>query len=351
MKTSVIIPIYKVESYLRRAVGSVIAQSHRDLEIILVDDGSPDGCPQICDELAMTDARIKVIHQANRGVSAARNAGLDVAMGDFIQFLDGDDSLEPKAIETLLRVVVESGADLVTCGHFRTSVGADGQVLSSDPQRQCQAGTFSRKAFLERFAGCGYLVYAGWEYCWDKLFRRELIQRHDLRFREGLRLCEDRFFNLAYILGAEKICAIEESLCNHYLPAPSALHTSATTGYDPSRWEVHQQAFDALHELLGKNDCLTPAVLEGVGRDYVNTMVVAVYRCCRWDSGLSFRDRLPPIRQIVGHPMMQASLKSYTRQSAREDRYMPFLMKMNSAVLVCAYATWKAKRIYGGRKN
>ena len=93
---SVIIPVYKVEQYLCRCIDSVLAQTYTDLEIILVDDGSPDGSGAICDEYAAKDSRIKVIHQKNAGVSAARNAGMDLASGEYLAFIDSDDFIEPE---------------------------------------------------------------------------------------------------------------------------------------------------------------------------------------------------------------------------------------------------------------
>lgn len=99
---SVIIPIYDVENYLRQCVDSVIKQTYSNLEIILVDDGSPDRCPVICDKYAESDSRIKVIHKKNGGLSDARNAGLSIAQGEYVYFLDSDDYIELEAIETLV---------------------------------------------------------------------------------------------------------------------------------------------------------------------------------------------------------------------------------------------------------
>ena len=100
---SVIIPIYKVEKYLERCVSSIVGQNYNNLEIILVDDGSPDNCPAMCDEWASRDARIRVIHQKNRGLSAARNKGIDIAQGEFICFVDSDDYVEVTMIEDMVR--------------------------------------------------------------------------------------------------------------------------------------------------------------------------------------------------------------------------------------------------------
>src|SRR5574344_858629 len=106
MMISVIVPVYKVEKYLAKCVESIIRQTYTDLEIILVDDGSPDGCPAICDEFARKDARIKVIHQKNGGLALARNAGLDIASGDLIAFVDSDDWCEPGMLSALYEMII-----------------------------------------------------------------------------------------------------------------------------------------------------------------------------------------------------------------------------------------------------
>ena len=113
---SVIVPVYKVEEYLRQCVDSIINQTYQDLDIILIDDGSPDKCGEICDEYAKKDDRIKVFHTENRGISAARNLGIDVARGEYIGFVDSDDWIEPDMYEILFRKAKENNADMSMCG-------------------------------------------------------------------------------------------------------------------------------------------------------------------------------------------------------------------------------------------
>lgn len=117
---SVIIPIYQVEPYLRRAVDSVLNQTYRNLEIILVDDGSPDRCPLICDEYEKKEARVRVVHKSNGGLSDARNAGLDVAGGDYIAFLDSDDYFAPGFIEILYDAMIKYNAQVAQCRYMVT---------------------------------------------------------------------------------------------------------------------------------------------------------------------------------------------------------------------------------------
>lgn len=117
-KVSVIIPVYKVEKYIHRCVDSVLNQTYRNLEIILVDDGSPDNCPTICDEYASLHSNVRVIHKENGGLSDARNAGIDVAEGDFITFIDSDDYVEKNYVEVLLNNMLKDHADISCCKHL-----------------------------------------------------------------------------------------------------------------------------------------------------------------------------------------------------------------------------------------
>jgi len=119
-KISIIIPIYKVEKYLHRCVDSVLAQKCTDLEIILVDDGSPDACPRICDAYALQDKRVRIIHKENGGLSSARNAGLRVATGQYVFFLDSDDWIDPEGLEILYDMAEELQVDFVRYRVFRT---------------------------------------------------------------------------------------------------------------------------------------------------------------------------------------------------------------------------------------
>ena len=115
---SVIVPVYKVEPYLRRCIDSIVGQTYRNLEIILVDDGSPDHCGTICDEYALRDSRIKVIHKENDGLSSARNAGLDIANGEYIGFVDSDDHTASQMYERLVVTAIANDADIVFCSYL-----------------------------------------------------------------------------------------------------------------------------------------------------------------------------------------------------------------------------------------
>lgn len=178
---SVIVPVYGAEQSLNECVKSIAEQTYRNLEIILVDDGSPDRCPELCDRWSSKDLRIRVIHQRNTGPSAARNAGIDVARGEYLGFVDPDDRIASDMYETLLRNLLREQADVSIIG--TSLVGEDGQTYVPCAT-QCYLRMDSEQAF--KYVNIpGYFHVA----VWDKLYRRELFD--DIRFPENRRSGED----------------------------------------------------------------------------------------------------------------------------------------------------------------
>lgn len=186
---SVIIPIYGVEKYLHRAVDSVLGQTYRNLDIILVDDGSKDSCPEICDAYAAREARVRVVHKENGGLSDARNAGLAVAGGDYIAFLDSDDYWAPTFIEILYRELVANDADVALCSYTVTEDAGYGKKEYFERQRErYQAGVVEREILDHRkllFSvydahqlDATYFIVA-----WNKLYKASLWK--DIRFPKG----------------------------------------------------------------------------------------------------------------------------------------------------------------------
>lgn len=181
---SVIVPIYNAEKLLSRCIDSILAQTYHDWELLLIDDGSSDGSRVICEEYAQKDARIKVFHKPNGGVSSARNYGLDVSSGDYICFVDADDTIDNNYIHDLIS---NADADLVMCG-FRSSVG-----LHYLPK----AEFFSENSLRERASEIvrSKAIYVPW----IKLLKRSIIEEHQLRFDTKLRLGEDTTFVYSYL--------------------------------------------------------------------------------------------------------------------------------------------------------
>lgn len=179
---SVIVPVYKVEPYLRKCVDSILAQTFTDIELILIDDGSPDNCGAICDEYAAKDNRVVVIHQQNAGVSAARNAGLDIARGSYIGFVDSDDWIEPEMYETMLRTAKESNADVVICGAKYTDVEGTSFVPTFLQERAYHTSEEMLKELFGMPCPFGGGVY-------NKLFLAKVIDK--VRFDADISMGED----------------------------------------------------------------------------------------------------------------------------------------------------------------
>ena len=176
---SIIVPVYKVEAYLEKCINSILNQTLSDFELILVDDGSPDSCPAICDEYAMKDSRIKVIHKENGGLSDARNAGIEIATGKYLGFVDSDDYIAPDMYESLYTIITENNCDMAICQAAVVQEGEDAIYEDSN-----EAYVFeSKDALYQMISKKLFTVNT-----WNKLYKRKLFE--NIRFPKGM-LYED----------------------------------------------------------------------------------------------------------------------------------------------------------------
>lgn len=204
---SVIVPVYKVEPYLRRCVDSILCQTFRDFELILVDDGSPDRCGEICEEYAAAHPLIHVIHQKNGGLSAARNSGIDWAFANsesqYLAFVDSDDWVAPEYLEMLYRAVKDTGCAISACGIQRTA-GEDLPVGQD----------YSVKKMASDDYYCSEMVHEGiTAVAWNKLYRKDLFA--SLRYPVG-KLHEDEFTTYRLIYGVEEVAVVDAKLYAYF---------------------------------------------------------------------------------------------------------------------------------------
>ncbi len=220
-KVTVIVPVYKVEIFLAKCVDSILRQTYSNLEVLLVDDGSPDRCGEICDEYAAKDPRVRVIHKENGGLSSARNAGLDVATGEYVVFIDSDDYIESGMIERMLTALQGDGSDLCICNtDYVDEAGISLQEANarSPIKNECLTG---RQA-LEKLTQPGSWFYVT---AWNKLYKRELWS--DLRFPEG-KLHEDEFtVHLVFDL-CTKVSCLSDRLY-HYVQRTGSIMNSTVS--------------------------------------------------------------------------------------------------------------------------
>lgn len=196
-KVSVIIPVYKVEEYISKCMESVLNQTHTNLEIILVDDGSPDNSGKMCDEFALRDQRVKVIHKENGGVSSARNVALDVVSGDYVAFIDSDDYIDEKHIENLVLLSEETETQMQICGHFVVDEQENKRIqnLNGVQEILCQKDAVGKLMSSQFY--CGFL--------WNKLYSTKVIRDCNLRFDTSISIAEDLLFNLRYMSKIDKV--------------------------------------------------------------------------------------------------------------------------------------------------
>ena len=210
---SIIVPVYKAEKYIHQCIDSLLAQTYSNIEVILVDDGSPDHCGKICDEYAAKDCRVKVIHQQNGGVSVARQTGIEHATGEYSIHADPDDWVEPNMIEELVTKAVADNADMVICDFYRESK-SDRIHVCQNPGDDLSASAVLRKILSQQLHGS----------CWNKLVNRSRIE--GIGFTpEDLCILEDEIYNIRILTRSIKVTYLpkalyhyridnEDSLCN-----------------------------------------------------------------------------------------------------------------------------------------
>ena len=217
---SVIVPVYGVEKYLHRCIESILCQTYSNFELILVDDGSPDNCPKICDEYARKDSRIKVIHKKNGGQSSARNAGLDICRGEYIYFCDSDDWIESNLLERALKKIKDEKADMVRFQcftHFEDTSYQSAFLLDRD---SVQFETDSERLDFMCNSFLNYQI--GWELCLA-MYKADILIQNKIRFPNGIDIAEDLYINLRDIVYASRITFLDEPLYHYCMRGDSTM--------------------------------------------------------------------------------------------------------------------------------
>ena len=242
-RISVIVPVYGVEAYLDRCVQSLLEQSYRDFELILVDDGSPDSCGAMCDAWAAKDGRIKVVHKENGGLSDARNAGLAVASGAYIAFVDSDDWVAPDYIRMMAQAIDETGAQIAACDILPVydEIPAEGLTVSEKISRICGP----KEALGELICGRGFRAVA-----WNKLYHRTVWE--NMTFPTGV-YHEDEYVIYRVLARAEKLVYLDVPLYYYYQRQGSIMHSVSPKRLDVlnAYWErlcFFKEQFPDLYE-------------------------------------------------------------------------------------------------------
>ena len=237
---SVIVPVYKTEKFLDRCVSSILNQTYKNLELILVDDGSPDRSPEMCDRFAQADSSLKVNHKKNGGVSTARNAGLDAATGDYIAFVDSDDWLEPDMYQHMMAAAVEYDCDVVMCDCVK-DFPDHSEVYSHD----IRSGFYDSQE-LKKEHYPHLLIMENVEYPATisnvTLLWRSSLNTPNQRYAPGIRYSEDLLFGAKLLREASSFCYLKGKAFYHYVMNPaSSSHTFVS-----DKWKDYQHLYSAI---------------------------------------------------------------------------------------------------------
>ncbi len=304
---SVIVPVYNVEEYLVRCVESIKNQTYRNLEIILVDDGSPDSCPDICDQMALDDTRIKVIHKQNGGQGLARNSGIEIATGKYVAFVDSDDWMSEDYIEKLYSAISQNNADIVIASH---SVANDFENIIPQ-QLRIKDGVYSgddvKNKILLPIIGpdvdCAKDVQIE-SAAWGKLHRLDIVKEKDIRFpSERVAVGEDMFFNAQYLYYSK--CAV---VINDFGYRYFENLKSTTRKYNPLRYERTLNFYTNACELVEKCN-LQNKIGHRVERTFLLKLRTAIRLVVI--SNMPRREKIREIRHYLNNPTVAAVLKNY----------------------------------------
>ena len=318
---SIIVPVYNVKQYLATCLESILSQTYRNLEVILVDDGSKDGSGQLCDDYSHKDPRIMVIHKNNEGVGVARNTGIQSAKGKYIQFVDSDDFLEESMTETLMKAV-NQGCVLPICNI---------KMYFEDPRYNYDLITLDEtiQVSIQQYLSSFVMNYKTnpliGSPC-NKIFMKDLMINNQIKFQEGRSFAEDFMFNLDYLYHVSKVTVINKALYSYRAETVNSLSKNVkSTEY---WWENYKQLYK-LYQALFKHYGL----LETHKIEIEAFMELAVRDCIRKCFGgqdtLSFPEKVQKLKVVCEDPLTQKMLPSFECKS-RDMKIIQFFSQRKS---------------------
>ncbi|KNY26829.1 glycosyltransferase family 2 protein [Pseudobacteroides cellulosolvens] len=298
---SVIVPVYNVEKYIENCINSLIKQTYKNIEIILVDDGSTDKSGSICDNFCAIDNRIKVIHTQNKGVSAARNKGIEVSTGCFIQFVDSDDTIDENMTKRLVQLMGKN-IDLVICGYRIKQIRGKNRFLSKEIQ-PIFWGQFTKDDFVNNFGK--FLNNLIVNSPVNKLYSASLIKGYRLSFPENISIGEDLIFNLEVINKSSRIYITKEVYYNYINHNQSSLMLN----YKKDFFSIQQILFSKLYQFLHENDKMSMENEVNIRFYYIRSIFCCLNNLFHNNSKLSFRNKVIQIKEIITDNQVQNSLR------------------------------------------
>ncbi len=298
-KVSVIVPVYNAEKYLQECVDSILNQTLSDLELILVDDGSTDSSPALCDHYVAQDARVKVIHKPNGRAASARNAGLRTAMGEYVAFVDSDDWISPDMYEKMLQV----GADVTLCDYVRFQ----GEKEFPFTQPNIAAGFYNKSQIREKIYP--HLVMDGIEYPitisnWAMLIKRDIITRNRLSYREDILISEDAPFGSEVLYCADSFAYLKGERLYHYRMTEG----SASKTYKPWWWDSSLKINEETESFFSKCEDYDFTQQIKSNMFYLARAEICYILCNR---ELSRKEQDKKVQTVMDHPRVVRMMKDF----------------------------------------
>jgi glycosyltransferase EpsJ len=331
---SVVVPIYNVEKWLERCLATILNQPFTDLEIILVNDGSTDNCGKICEQYAQIDKRIKVVHKENRGLSSARNAGIEAATGKYIVFIDPDDVISQEYFEVLLSTAEKYNCDAVVSGYKKVPI--NDIVVPGFKLNEVMNG----KDFVLSSSN----IHSNNDLCfvWRYCYRLDVIKESNIKFNEQVFIGEDVIFNLEFLLKSSRVCAIQSNYYDYTVNNPDSL---MRVPFKPKLEQSLVKQYEVRKRLSKKYGLLEDREYRtDMANYYLNTIYRRLLQNLRGNKeSLNINKEL---KRIINYEMFIDSLQEigygYKTQSLKE--YIYFLIVKFRIHQILAYLFIREKR-------
>ena len=313
---SVIVPVYNAEKYIKRAVDSLLDQTTREIEIILVDDGSTDGSSEICDEYSKM-SNIKVVHKDNGGLSTARNAGLLQAEGRYVSFLDADDFMDSKAYETIIKCLKETNADILDFGwRYISETGEKTENLNGNEKNVLFDQNYIKNIILPPLLNLKkdeeHFIF---DFSCMKIFKKEILDQHDIKFDEKRRTWEDRIFIVEFLKYSKNYYCMDECFYN-YVSVPNSL----SRRYDAQFLELILANYNMYIRLFGNDYDFSVQYVADYWSTSIENMIMQQLRV---------KDEHPEviknINKILKEPQVRAWYKDRTKKDQTDQKINEYM--------------------------
>lgn len=340
---SVIVPVYNAENHIRQCIESVLNQSYKNLEVILVNDGSTDKSGDICDAYSLSDDRIRVVHTRNNGPASARNAGINKSCGEFIFFIDADDIIDKNALSALIEIYNQHKSDIIVGDFNAIKNGNYGPgykgVFPCDKKLNKQDVMNYARSYLKK--PNRFTLFA---YSWGRLFKASIIKSNNVLFNTDLHTFEDVAFNFNYLRYANEVLYLAKAIYGHQVH-DNYMSATMTISGNSKRMFGYGRALADIGDFLEHCGSSTDIKKE-VGHAYICLTIIQLVRICGQMNNGNKKKILELVRGTINDPDLRDNLKYYSPTEG-DSRIVPVLMKLKLVWPIMLVCRFKARKRYG----